>query len=1691
MQPEQQQRITAYFIDEAKEHLSTIEQCLLNLQDTIHDSEAISEVYRAAHSLKGGAAMLGYTGIQVVSHRLEDYFKFLKESPVRSDQQLESWLRQIYGVLVEFVSQLERDRSLPDEKTQLALAAIEPIFAKLRRHLESLPAAFDSTPKPPSPAAMSTADARLTMPEQSALLLTFQSDVPAKLREMLQLFKQGESPQTRQALQDCCQSLIRVGEQFDLSLWIDLITVAQQAIADEHNSYQRLAQTVLKSIKQAQDAVVTGHADQITLPDTLKALAPTTAIAPPSVSETVLADPLSIGNGASDGASDSNAVEYSVLQQATADEFQLTAQNNTPADFVDLGLQAMSASPSHPDTFSDSLGLEDAPGPEVDIAELNILADMFEGESLDLGAGWTEDDSFGSFSGFPTDAGDAAEEDVTSADFEDLLFSHEDASDSIATPDDEIARLFGDDTLIQSDDSDADGSYDDLFGDALTDIGMGDNPLDDAPIAMDTAMGGASASAAMGLPNDDRTKDPSEGTSLDEFDIFSELDDSNSDVSLDELVLSADGLEDTFSGLNGVFDAVNEADDLQHSGQYAVEQQTSSTLNDGLADTTLVEADPYSETIVDLDTVLDSSSEELSTEVDSLNLAAGNDVLDNEWAIAASTNAEPVMEAMTELDMDTIFGEADADENLPEVSDFDLTSLNQPSFPGETLSEEPGNLSTSSDLEDLFGLDVADDEMFTAADLEQFELSLDIGEQNSMGVPQPDAPQAVTETQDDGSLATEDEWQDVDRLFAEPPTPELADAELADAEFLLFPEESELDSPDNSGLFDREGSHSVMESAVTDANDEANDMDEILNLVNLDVGEAELGEAAVPDSNASFTDDLLDLGFAEESATSSGASDISELDDLLADMNSSAGTLTDADGLSLDMADAWLTESAAIATSDASSNAVSADLDSLDALLDDRPASPQLVEQDIKQNNVELGNVVFDDLDALLDGTDAATSPPPVSAAPPSQDFADLDAMLEEPSILTPVAATKAVEHDFDDLELLLQDANRQMGGQPATLPSRTATPPRRPQKAVDPTMRVPVKQLDKLNNLVGELVVNRNSLEQDQDRLRQFLDNLLYQVQQLSDVGQRMRDLYERSLLESSLLASRQAYQTGSKLGSGSTAHSTGADFDALEMDRFTAFHSLSQEMIELIVRVRESASDIEYIIQEPMDQVTRNFRQVTTQLQEELNRARMVPFSMTADRLHRGVRDNAIKEGKQAELVVDGRDTLIDKMILEQLTDPLTHLVNNAIAHGIERPDIRQANGKSPVGRVTVRAFHQGNQTVILVSDDGAGINPEFIKKKAIEKGLVTPAEAKNMTRSEVYEILFLPGFSGAEKLTDLAGRGVGMDVVRTTLNEIRGTITIDSSMGKGTTFTIRLPLTLSISKALCCISNRARIAFPMDGVEDMFDVPRDRVQTNAEGQPCIPWRDMVLPFQPLSDVLKFNRFLGRGSVYGGGQEDDIIPIVVLRSAGNFTALQVDQVMGEQEIVIKQLQGPIPKPIGIAGATVLGDGRIMPIADVLELIDLSLGRLQPDKTWDTEEAVPEPEDAPHEPTVLIVDDSITVRELLSMTFTKVGFRVEQARDGQDAWEKLRSGLPCDIVFCDIEMPRMDGLELLSRIQKDTTLNHLPIAMLTSRGADRHRQMAVQMGARGYFTKPYLEEVLLDAAQRMLKGEVLVTAAS
>ncbi len=934
-----------------------------------------------------------------------------------------------------------------------------------------------------------------------------------------------------------------------------------------------------------------------------------------------------------------------------------------------------------------------------------------------------------------------------------------------------------------------------------------------------------------------------------------------------------------------------------------------------------------------------------------------------------------------------------------------------------------------------------------------------------------------------------DDLAPVDKLVE--PEEELSDLELSDLEMSLGDEQ-----PSDDQL--------LMETGFTDE-DTSLDLEALLESEPSDVTVEDLFDS----SNDSEAEDLLDFDLSEDDAeetpleltdassansdelfsdleTAAGEDNLSEIEDLeIEDLEIEDLEIEDLEIEGLEIEGLEIEESEddsaeeSLHRADESSDD---EFDSLDLMLSEETGEQASGEQEAGEHELAEADDGFGEADDGFDDLESLLAEETVEESTPDDTADSLPAAEGEMSALEETVLADA--EDFGDLERLLED--RVEGHTPALtrlMPPRLA---RRGSGLREQNMRVSVNHLDNLSNLVGELVVSRNTLERDQERLRQFLDNLLFQVQQLNDVGQRMRDLYERSLLESSLMSNRRAYSSASNRDKEATGHATGATFDALEMDRFTGFHTLSQEMIELIVRVRESASDIGYTV-ESSDQVTRQFRQITTQLQEGLNTARMIAFAQAADRLPRAVRDISLKCGKEARLVVEGQDTLIDKMIVEHLYDPLTHLVNNAITHGIETPAARRAAGKSSEGTITVRAFYQGNQTVIYVADDGGGIDTDLVKRKAMEQALIGPAEAEALSAIEIYELLFHPGFSTRDRADDFAGRGVGMDVVRTSLAEIRGSITIDSEQGKGTSFTIRLPLTLSISKALSCVSNQARIAFPMDGVEDMLDVSRDRIIKNDQDQDCVRWRDTLLPFQPITDLLKFNRTLGRGRVYGGGHDEDVLSIIVLRSANTFVAVQVDQVIGEQEIVIKQLEGPVPKPLGIAGATVLGDGRVMPIADVLELIDIAMGRIrrEPASLMWSQEAVTE---APikRDPTVLIVDDSITVRELLSMSFSKIGYRVEQARDGQEAWDKLRSGLPCDLVFCDIEMPRMDGLELLSRMQKDTQLKRIPIAMLTSRGADRHRQMAVDLGASGYFTKPYLEEALLDAAQRMLNGETL-----
>ena len=1516
MLSEDQKRILGYFIEEAKDHLNTIEQGLLNLQTTIEDTEMVNEVFRAAHSVKGGAAMLGLNSIRRTSHRLEDFFKLMKESPPQVDRELESMLLRISDGLQEQLDQLQSPYGLSDDQAEDFLSDLEPVFAEAEIHLQTLLEQSPSVAKVPAAVVSKPAstEARVSHPETSALQLVFQSDVPALLRDMLATFKKQESESSRQELSQICQRLRSLGEQFELTQWSELIGLTIGAVGNTEQTFRSLAPVIIKDLKQAQDLVLSGDAEQITPSEALLALVPSDPESDDSALDALLAEALD--DNATDevdladlfaAAESEEAVNEGDADGSWLDEVSQPEMGDTAdleAAFDSLTSEVMRATSTSAD--------ERPVGVEVGTAELNSLADLFEGDLKELDAAWEEEE----LSDLPSDEEIGAESGADlESDLADLLETSETDSALESTADDDMLRLFGE-------------------------------SFDQTPVATETA-----ATPELG-------GEPNLTTSL-----------------FDSDDLDGDGLEPS-TEISPEIDDLEKVDDF-----FALEANGPQNAQPSTA----VEADAIDDFFDAVSEPMTTAAERDSSPVEAANSAASNLEQDMEAAAitAPGDQAQPSPSDSSDPVSDLIPGETE-ETNLDALFDVAEVAAGSPQSEAVTanlevlLDDFPIVESDAPFREDATGEEISDEQIMF----------------DNLSVPLAEEDEEVTET-DSASRVDNLDFGDLDE------------------------DKAEL-SPDlNQDLWGEDGQ-------FNDVGDQAPE-------VNLDVANIEVSPI---DSEIEGIESIVSGAASHDEETTAYA---------------------------------------------------------------DQPASK------VGAESVDPSD--FDDLESLLDEPIPDSSPPSdwLTAESGEGELEDLEALLDEgPGIeaaaeeITGADSDRGDELDeFSDLEKLLEDTD-QLGGSSPTLSTRrrsSAQParrtPRRTPVVTDQTMRVSVSHLDILSNLVGELVVNRNSLEQDQERLRQFLDNLLAQVQQLNDVGQRMRDLYERSLLESSLISSRQA-MVASGPGNGSNDHATGATFDALEMDRFTGFHTLSQEMIELIVRVREAASDIEFTI-DSSDQITRQFRQVTTQLQEGLNKARMVPFGQTADRLPRAVRDISLKCGKEARLVVDGRDTLIDKMILERLYDPVTHLVNNAITHGIEPPEERQSSGKSREGTITIRAFYQGNQTVIYIADDGGGINPDVVKAKALKKGLITPAEAEEMSDVEVYDLLFLPGFSTRDQADDFSGRGVGMDVVRTALADIRGAITIESTLGKGTSFTIRLPLTLSITKALSCVNNQARIAFPMDGVEDMFDAPKERIQTNEQGVSCILWRDTLLPFRPLGDLLLFNRSLGRGRVYGGTSDDNVVSIVVLRSASTFIGLQVDQVIGEQEIVIKQLEGPVPKPTGIAGATVMGDGRVMPIADVLELIDLSTGRVRREPVQSLWGQAGEEDTAPavdrEEPTVLIVDDSITVRELLSMSFSKVGYRVEQARDGQEAWEKLRSGLPCDLVFCDIEMPRMDGLELLSRLQKDEQLSRIPIAMLTSRGAGRHRQMAVDLGASGYFTKPYLEEMLLDAAQRMLNGENMIRA--
>lgn len=1772
MQPEQQQRILGYFLEEARDHLNTIEQGLLNLQGTLNDPEMINEVFRAAHSIKGGAAMLGLNSIQHTSHRLEDCFKILKERPVQIDQKLESLFLGVADTLKSLLDHLGSPFGLSEDAAKNLMSETEPVFEWLNEHLELLvqqgsngvtethlqpiyaevgtsmqasTKSYQATSYPQS----RTGSEQLTSPNKSQGWAEFQNQVLKTLREMLQVFKQSATTLSRQNLQQCCYKLVNLGQEYNLSNWCDLCQETASVIINPQNTYPTLAKVVITEIKRAQELVIQGRELEITISQELRSLEVSQETA--SSFDMLAVQP------------DQHVDAVTVPQKTEKTHPLRQSQLAVTKDSAAIKSSVSKADVVHTLTANSLFNREDATivssnldphGPEVGIAELNTLADLFEGQSPELDEPWQQEEVIDT----PTTSSETGSSNYniedTDEDLAELLSFDSDQikQQSSVTPQatEDLNLLFGDgfseqetlesqipvivvsQELQQSepkstpevtDEDDAEiaellglgvedeeipspirelgqqevetvtfanlelfSPPEENFADLLLDINL--EPVHIEPLAEISLIDAVQS---------ELVQPPEESISFDNLfgDIIEDIiPQATNELEVEDIFATVSPAESATTDDNDELDNFwEQANTLPPEGEYLLIEQNEQNIGQALEESLLASASTEEGLIEtqqsipatlidfeDFDLNFQQQEQHLDLILSSAELPADDlfaDFTDPQSPPISTSHNTPLLEELDSLDpqlevldfFPELINQSLEEPTLtpalaePDIStdgvDFDLfdgledSSNENELFPDELFPDKSLVIEDTTYIQD----DITVVETPTITDDINYDL---FGTEDALEL------QLDSQVASNILLDTFD-IPEIDDLI---PTPEVDFNDYLSLEEESIPESSVLeeelfasvDSVDNNNLASVEQFTKTSLSGgieVTLANDF-----EDLDLIE-EFGISDLAADPVEEST------LVDLSSDESEKYLSEVGDepldsFAELEMFLDDLDLEVGeepNLLVESGEDLQLA----TQSVVVVSTEDEAS-ISDGFGELEALLE-IPTHDFIADTD------------FDDLEQLLNiDSDQAPEIPQVAIAYENTHLATADPHHQQ-------------GHEFSDFQDILEKANQTMSNPPvgATRPSTTKSLRGNTRSiAIEETMKVPVKQLDEMSNLVGELVVNRNTLEQDHERLRQSLDNLLIQVQHLSDVGGRMQELYERSLLEASLLASRRSRDNGSA----AARHAQDRGFNELEMDHFTLFHTLSQETIEYIVRVRESASDIDFVTEET-ERVARQFRQVTTQLQEGLTKARMVPFTQAVDRLRRGVHDNAHKYNKQVRLVTEGEDTLIDKMIVDNLNDPLTHMANNAISHGIETPEVRKASGKPPEGKITIHAFHQGNQTIISVSDDGAGIDHHKVKAKALAKGLISPEQAKQMSRLDVYELLFKPGFSTADQVDELMGRGIGMDVVNKSINEIRGTVTTDSVIGKGTTFTIRVPLTLSICKALCCLSDKARIAFPMDGVEDTLDIPEKDIQRDAEGQSFIQWRDTVLPFKPLKEILALNRQISRSNVvYGGTRDDDMVSVIVVRSGSSMVALQIDQVLNEQEIVIKQFEGPAPKPGGVAGATVLGDGRIMPIADVLEIIDIFYGKMPQQIggiVWPMKTTPPIPVEIPVvkiDPTVLIVDDSITVRELLSLTFTKAGYRVEQARDGQEAWDKLRSGLPCDIIFCDIEMPRCDGLALLSMIQKDNNLNQLPIAMLTSRGADKHRQMAIQLGASGYFTKPYLEEALLEAASRMLKGEKLVS---
>lgn len=593
------------------------------------------------------------------------------------------------------------------------------------------------------------------------------------------------------------------------------------------------------------------------------------------------------------------------------------------------------------------------------------------------------------------------------------------------------------------------------------------------------------------------------------------------------------------------------------------------------------------------------------------------------------------------------------------------------------------------------------------------------------------------------------------------------------------------------------------------------------------------------------------------------------------------------------------------------------------------------------------------------------------------------------------------------------------------------------PQPLVQEQVRVRADLLDRLVNHAGEVAIYRAHLEQQLGAFRNAMG-------EMEQTNARLRDQLRRLDIETEaqIVARYQREQD-----QGDPA------FDPLELDRFSTLQQLSRAL-------SESAADLTSL-QGVLDDLARQYdallhqqSRVSSELQDGLMRTRMLPFDTLAPRLRRVVRQAAEDAGKAVEFHLDGAHGELDRSVLQRMTAPLEHMLRNAVAHGLESAEARAAAGKPAQGNVTLSLLREGSEVVLQVGDDGAGLDREAIRARALDRGLL--AEGETLADADLDALIFESGFSTADTVSRLAGRGVGMDVVRNEVRQLGGTVDIATTPGAGTRFTLRLPQTLAVTQAVLVQVGDTYFAVPVAALQGVGRVARERLESQADAPYRYGGEDYALH--------ELGGLVGQAHARGEGQDE--LPLLLVSAGQLRAAIAVDQVLGSREIVVKAVGPQIASVPGIYGATILGDGRIALILDLAPLVRRHAAQPQlPPAAAKVEER--------QVPLVMVVDDSLTMRKVTGRVLERHNMEVLSARDGVDALERLAERVP-DLLLLDIEMPRMDGYELATRMKADPRLRNVPIVMITSRTGDKHRQRAFDIGVERYMGKPYQETDLM-----------------